>query len=74
MEADWNEWLKKTSYQLLKQSPNPILYVCSWVAEVYSPIAKELYNVSFLTIYQILNDDQRKSLMRNLQRSTLAKN
>jgi hypothetical protein len=56
IEADWNEWLKKTSYQLLKQSPNLILFRCSKIAEVYSPIASELYNVAFLSIWRILND------------------
>jgi FKBP12-rapamycin complex-associated protein len=56
IEADWNEWLKKTSYQLLKQSPNLILFRCSKIAEVYSPIAAELYNVAFLSIWRILND------------------
>lgn len=70
IEADWNEWLKKTSFQLLKQSPNPILYVCSTVAEVYSPIAQELYNVSFLSLYQILNDSQRKYIMKSIKKST----
>jgi len=56
IEADWIEWLKKTSYQLLKQSPNPILYACSTVADVYSPIATELYNVAFLSIWIFLTD------------------
>jgi FKBP12-rapamycin complex-associated protein len=51
IEDDWNEWLKQTSIQLLKQSPNLIIYVCSMVAEVYSPIAQELYNVAFLTVW-----------------------
>ena len=63
IEADWNEWLKKTSYQLLKQSPNPILFACSIVAEVYSPIASELYNVAFLSIWKILSDNQKNLIM-----------
>lgn len=56
IESDWNEWLKKTSYQLLKQSPNPVIYYCSKIAEVYSSISSELYNVAFLSIWRILND------------------
>ena len=66
IEADWNEWLKKTSYQLLKQSPNPILYICSKIAEVYSPIASELYNIAFLSIWRILNDVEKNQIMRSI--------
>lgn len=35
IKEDWDEWLNKTSYLLLKESPSPILYACSTVAEVY---------------------------------------
>ena len=69
IEADWNEWLKKTSYQLLKQSPNLILFRCSKIAEVYSPIAAELYNVAFLSIWRILNDMQKNQIMKSIQNS-----
>jgi len=70
IEADWNEWLKKTSFQLLKQSPSPILFACSSVAEVYSPIASELYNVAFLTLWNHLNDHQKDHIMRSIKKST----
>lgn len=73
IEADWNEWLKKTSYQLLKQSPNLILYSCSKVAEVYSPIANELYNVAFLSQWKILNDNQKNLIMTSIKKSTQSK-
>jgi len=36
---DWNEWLTKTSYQLLKQNPNPVFYSCSTLTEMYPPLA-----------------------------------
>ena len=70
IEADWSEWLKKTSFQLLKQSPNPILCACSTVAEVYSPIASELYNVAFLSLWKILNDHQKNLVMQSIKKST----
>ena len=74
IEADWNEWLKKTSYQLLKQSPNPILFICSRIADVYSPIATELYNVAFLSIYRILNDAEKNAIVKSIKASTEVKN
>lgn len=45
---DWIDWLKKTSYHLLKQNPSPLLYACSSVAEMYMPIISELYNIAFV--------------------------
>ena len=36
---DWTSWLVKTSHQLLKQNPSPILHACSTLTEVYAPLA-----------------------------------
>ena len=68
IEADWIEWLKQTSLQLLKQSPNPVLYICSYVAGVYHPIAHDLYNVAFLTLWREFNDKQKETLINQIQR------
>ena len=65
IEADWIEWLKKTSHQLLKQSPSPILHACSTVAEVYAPIANELYNIAFVSCWKIMNDKGKELIMEN---------
>lgn len=65
IEADWIEWLKKTSHQLLKQSPSPILYACSTLAEVYAPIANELYNIAFVSCWKIMNDKGKEKIMEN---------
>jgi serine/threonine-protein kinase mTOR len=65
IEADWIEWLKKTSHQLLKQSPSPILHACSTVAEVYAPIATELYNIAFVSCWKIMNDKGKEMIMEN---------
>ena len=69
IEADWNEWLKKTSFQLLKQSPDPILHACANVAEVYNQIAQELYNVAFLTLWKILPETEKDNIMRSINAS-----
>eukprot|EP00349_Pseudokeronopsis_sp_Brazil_P007546 CAMPEP_0202966260 /NCGR_PEP_ID=MMETSP1396-20130829/10593_1 /ASSEMBLY_ACC=CAM_ASM_000872 /TAXON_ID= /ORGANISM="Pseudokeronopsis sp., Strain Brazil" /LENGTH=115 /DNA_ID=CAMNT_0049689903 /DNA_START=33 /DNA_END=380 /DNA_ORIENTATION=+ len=65
MEAEWVEWLKKTSNQLLKQSPSPILYACSTLAEVYAPIATELYNIAFVSCWKTMNDKVKEKILDN---------
>lgn len=39
------------------------------MAEVYSPIAQELYNVAFLTLWSIFNDQLKDFIMRNINYS-----
>lgn len=73
IEADWAEWLKKTSFQLLKQSPDPILYACSNVAEVYSPLASELYNVAFLALWRSLKDAEKDFIMQSINQAIRVK-
>jgi serine/threonine-protein kinase mTOR len=56
LKEDWVEWMRKVSVELLKQSPNPILYPCHTLAEVHNYIAHELFNISFATCWAVLND------------------
>jgi FKBP12-rapamycin complex-associated protein len=62
---DWNEWLKKTSHQLLKQNPSPVLYSCSTLTEVYAPLATELYNIAFVSCWRFLKDEEKRHIMNN---------
>lgn len=74
IEADWIEWLKKTSYQLLKQSPSPILYACSTLAEVYAPIANELYNIAFVSCWKIMSDKIKEKIVEYYLSAIRSKN
>jgi FKBP12-rapamycin complex-associated protein len=60
---DWIDWLKKTSYHLLKQNPSPLLYACSNVAEMYLPIIPELYNIAFVICFKHLNDKEKEGII-----------
>jgi len=66
IKEDWDEWLNKTSFLLLKESPSPILYACSTVAEVYQPIASALFNISFILCWGILKDYEKEQIMTNI--------
>jgi len=69
IKEDWIEWLKKTSIELLRQSPSPVLYACSSLAQVYDPIASELFNMAFASCWKILNDRQKEYIISNLYRA-----
>lgn len=53
---DWREWINRLSVQLLKSSPSHSLRACANLAEVYQPLAKELFNASFLSCWTELYD------------------
>jgi serine/threonine-protein kinase mTOR len=42
------------------------LYACSALAEVYDPIATELYNLAFVSCWKILNDKQKEFIITSL--------
>jgi len=63
---DWIDWLKKTSYHLLKQNPSPLLYACSNVAEMYMPIISELYNIAFVICFKHLIDHEKETIIKCL--------
>jgi len=63
IDIDWNEWLKKTSYQLLKQNPSPVLYACASLTEMYAPLASELYNIAFVSCWKHMQDNEKSKIM-----------
>lgn len=74
LKEDWAEWMRKSSVELLRQSPNPILSPCCPIAEVYSHISHELYNIAFASCWQILNDKQKEFIIRQLHNAISAIN
>ncbi len=56
LKEDWEEWMRKSSVELMKQSPNAVLSPCSTLAEVYAHIWHELYNLAFASCWEVFND------------------
>ncbi|KAG0659340.1 hypothetical protein C6P45_001859 [Maudiozyma exigua] len=50
-KEDWQEWIRRLAIQLLKESPSHALRVCAGLASVYYPLARDLFNVSFVSIW-----------------------
>lgn len=53
---DWREWMKRLSVQLLKSSPSLSLRACANLAEVYHPLARDLFNAAFVSCWTELYD------------------
>lgn len=59
---DWREWMKRLSVALLKASPSLSLRACSGLAEVYHPLARDLFNAAFVSCWTELYESYQVSL------------
>jgi FKBP12-rapamycin complex-associated protein len=48
---DWAEWLRRLSVEVLKESPSHALRACANLANVYSPLARDLFNAAFVSCW-----------------------
>ena len=67
IQDDWTRWLIKTSHELLKQNPTPVLRACSTLTEVYAPLAQDLYCIAFISCWRQMYPDERKEILKSFQ-------
>ena len=56
--GDWVEWLRRVSIELLRHSPCPYIQPCAAIAEVHEPLAYELFNAAFISVWNGLYFDE----------------
>ncbi|KAG7401837.1 phosphatidylinositol kinase- protein kinase tor1 [Phytophthora boehmeriae] len=66
-KEDWNEWILAFSVELLRESPSPVLRACKELASVYQPLARELFNASFVSVWPHLVPPTQDNLIRALE-------
>ncbi|KAE9046870.1 Serine/threonine-protein kinase [Phytophthora rubi] len=66
-KEDWNEWILAFSVELLRESPSPVLRACKELASVYQPLARELFNASFVSVWPHLSSSTQDNLIRSLE-------
>lgn len=49
--SDIVEWMRRLSIELIRQSPSPIIHPCAILAKVYQPLATELFNAAFVSVW-----------------------
>lgn len=65
-KEDWQEWSRRLSVQLLKESPSHALRACSGLASSYYPLAKDLFNASFASCWSELYTQHQEELVQSL--------
>lgn len=65
-KEDWQEWLRRLSIQLLKESPSPALRACAPLGSIYYPLARELFNCSFSSCWNELHEANQQDLLKSL--------
>lgn len=64
--SDWNAWFARFSIQLLMESPSPALRSCSILAQSYLPLAKDLFQASFVSCWLELSEHYQEYLIKSL--------
>ena len=66
-KEDWQEWIRRFSIELLRESPSNALRACAQLASVYTPLAKDLFNSAFVSCWTELYDQYQEDLIRSLE-------
>lgn len=71
---DWQEWIRRFSVELLKESPSPALRACASLAGIYQPLAKDLFNAAFVSCWTELYDQYQEELVRSIEKALTSPN
>jgi FKBP12-rapamycin complex-associated protein len=63
---DWTEWIRRFSVELLRESSSPALRSCAALAQVYTPLARELFNAAFVSCWSELGDTFQQALVSSV--------
>jgi len=64
-KEDWIEWIRGFSVELLRESPSPALRSCSALAQLYYPLARELFNAGFVSCYSELDIQSQNEIVQS---------
>lgn len=64
---DWQEWIRRFSVELLKESPSYALRSCANLAAIHYPLTRELFNAGFVSCWGELYDQFQDELVRSLE-------
>lgn len=73
-KEDWQEWMRRFSVELLKESPSHALRACATLAGVYQPLAKDLFNSAFVSCWTQLYEQYQEELIRSIEKALISKN
>ncbi|WEW59078.1 phosphatidylinositol kinase- protein kinase tor1 [Emydomyces testavorans] len=71
---DWQEWMRRFSVELLKESPSHALRACASLAGIYQPLAKDLFNAAFVSCWTELYHTYQEELVHSIDLALTARN
>ena len=71
---DWQEWMRRFSVELLKESPSHALRACARLAGIYHPLAKDLFNSAFASCWTELYEQYQEELLLSLETALASAN
>jgi FKBP12-rapamycin complex-associated protein len=71
---DWQEWMRRFSVELLRESPQQALRACTPLASIYNPIARTLFNSAFVSCWTELYDQYQEELVRSIETALTSPN
>ena len=71
---DWQEWIRRFSVELLKESPSHALRSCAGLASIYYPLARELFNAAFISCYTQLYAPYQEECVRAIEMAITSPN
>ena len=71
---DWQEWIRRFSVELLKESPQHALRACAGLGGLYQPLAKDLFNSAFASCWGELYEQYQEELLRSLETALTSPN
>lgn len=66
-KEDWQEWMRRFSVELLRESPQQALRACTNLASIYAPLARSLFNSAFVSCWTELYDQYQEELVRAIE-------
>lgn len=66
-KEDWQEWMRRFSVELLKESPQQALRACTLLANIYPPLARTLFNSAFVSCWTELYEQYQEELVRSIE-------
>ncbi|EME41618.1 hypothetical protein DOTSEDRAFT_73886 [Dothistroma septosporum NZE10] len=64
---DWQEWMRRFSVELLRESPQQALRACTNLAGIYAPLARSLFNSAFVSCWTELYDQYQEELVHSIE-------
>ena len=71
---DWQEWIRRFSVGLLKESPSTALRACASLAGIYQPLAKDLFNAAFVSCWTELFEQYQDELVGSIEKALTSPN